>query len=87
MSKIIETEVNMFLSKPWQKFFTRFIEIDILKNSKWSEVHQLAYICKRYETFYGRKFIFSMKNAPSKCLELVLVKKMPTLSCFVLKIM
>lgn len=64
------------LSKPWQNFFARFSEIEELKNSKWTDVHQLAYICKRYKAHYGREFIFSLKNAPSKCPEIVLVKKM-----------
>jgi hypothetical protein len=64
------------LSKPWQNFFAKFSEIDHLKNSKWKELHQLAYICKRYEQHYGRKFIFSLRNAPSKCPEIVLVKRM-----------
>lgn len=64
------------LSKPWQNFFAKFKEIDTLKNCKWKEIHQLAYICKRYEAHYGRKFAFSFQGAPSKCSEIVLVKKM-----------
>ena len=66
---------TIILSKPWQKFFTRFSEIETLKNSQWKEIHQLAYIIKRYEKIYNRKFAFSFKTAPSKCTELVLVKK------------
>jgi hypothetical protein len=64
------------LSKPWQKFFAKFQEIETLKNSKWTDVHQLAYLCQRYERHYGRKFAFSLMRAPSKCTEIVLIKKM-----------
>jgi hypothetical protein len=76
MAKVEADEAFKLLSKHWQNFFTRFAEIDILKNSKWKEIHQLAYICRRYEQHYGRKFAFSMGNAPSKCTEMVMVKKM-----------
>ncbi|HVI43050.1 MAG TPA: hypothetical protein VM577_20780 [Anaerovoracaceae bacterium] len=72
----IKDDATSLLSKPWRNFFDKFAEIDQLKNSKWKEIHQLAYICRRYEQYYGRKFSFSLKNAPSKCPEIVLVKKM-----------
>ena len=68
-------EVQAKLSKPWQKFFAKFSEIDNLKNSQWKEIHQLAYITKRYEQIYHREFAFSFTGAPSKCTEIVLVKK------------
>lgn len=65
------------LSKHWQKFFNRFDEIETLKNCKWTEIHQLAYICKRYKEYYKNNFVFSLNTkAPSKCTEIVLVKKM-----------
>lgn len=74
MTSEIET-ATIILSKPWQKFFAKFSEIDNLKNSKWQDIHQLAYIVKRYEQFFNRKFAFSFKGAPSRCTEIALVKK------------
>jgi hypothetical protein len=69
-------ETKSLLTKPWQKFFARFTEIDTLKTCKWQEIHLLAYIAKRFKQHYGREFSFSIKNAPSKCQEIVLVKRM-----------
>jgi len=54
------------LSKPWQKFFKKFEEIDTIKVSEWKDVHVLAYICQRYEQQYGRKFAVTIKGAPTK---------------------
>lgn len=73
----VECEDNtlQLLSKPWQKFFAKFTEIDTLKNSQWKEVHVLAYICRRYEQMYGKKFSFSFRGAPSKCAEIYMVRK------------
>lgn len=71
-----EENLISLLPKVWQNFFNRFAEIETLKNSKWKEIHQLAYLSKRFEQFYGKKFAFSLKGAPSKCPEIVLVKKM-----------
>lgn len=64
------------LSKPWQKFLTKFNEIEIVKISQWKEVHLLAYFCKRYESLYGKKFALSFKGAPSKCNEIYIIKQM-----------
>lgn len=64
------------LSKPWQKFFAKFLDIETLRTSQWKEVHLLAYICKRYESLYKTKFAFSFKGAPSKCPEMYLVRQM-----------
>lgn len=36
----------------------------------------MAYIARRYEQLYNVKFAFSFKGPPSKCTEIVLVKKM-----------
>jgi hypothetical protein len=62
----------------WKKFFKKFEEIDdeSLKVSKWKEVHMLAYICKRYETLFGRKFAIDMKGTPSKSSDIFVIKKL-----------
>jgi hypothetical protein len=64
------------LSKPWQKFFKRFEEIETRKVSQWGDVHVLAYICKRFEQHYGRKFSVTIKNAPTKSPDIRLIKCM-----------
>lgn len=63
------------LSKPWQKFFQKFDELDEMKVSKWKDVHVLAYICKRYEKQYGHKFAVTIKGAPTKSPDMYMVKK------------
>lgn len=69
-------DVTELLSKPWQKFFAKFEEVETLKVSQWKDVHLLAYFCKRYESHYGKKFAFSFKGAPSKCTEVYMMKKL-----------
>jgi len=64
------------LNKHWQKFIAKFDEIDSLKVSQWQDVHILAYICKKYKEKFGRDFALSMKGAPSKSQDIVLVKKL-----------
>jgi hypothetical protein len=63
------------LSKHWQRFFGKFNEIDELKVSKWKPVHQLAHFSRRYEHAFGRRFAFTLRGAPSKCTEIVFIKK------------
>lgn len=63
------------LSKPWQKFFKKFEEIDTIKVSEWKDVHVLAYICQRYEKQYGRKFAVTIKGAPTKSPDMYMVKR------------
>ena len=63
------------LSKPWQKFFKRFEEIEDMKVSQWKDVHVLAYICKRYEDVYKQKFSVTIKGAPTKSPDMYMVKR------------
>lgn len=63
------------LSKPWQKFFKKFEEIENIKVSDWKDVHVLAHICKRYEKQYGHKFAVTIKGAPTKSPDMYMVKK------------
>ncbi len=76
LNMVEEINTLSLLSKPWQKFFAKFQEIETVKNSQWKEIHQLSYLTKRYENYYGRKFVFSLTGAPSKCTEIVMMKKM-----------
>jgi hypothetical protein len=64
-----------FLPKKWANFFSKFKEIEGLKNSKWKPVHHLAYIDKRFREIYNKNFAYTFRGAPSKCPEIYLVKK------------
>ena len=65
----------MELSKPWQKFFLTFSEIDKLAPAYWKEKHFLAYFCFRFEQHFKQKFSFSFNGPPSKCTEIIFIKK------------
>jgi hypothetical protein len=68
-------EIEILLSKPWQKFFAKFEEINSIKVSQWKEVHLLAYISKRFEDTFGRKFPVTIKGAPSKSTDVYQAKQ------------
>ena len=76
MAEIVDPKDG--LNVYWKKFFKKIEEIDdeSLKVSKWKEVHMLAYICKRYEIFFGRNFAIDMKGAPSKSSDIFVIKKL-----------
>ena len=69
-------EIENELPKVWQNFMNKFFEIETLKISQWKEVHFLAYICKRFEQCFGRKFPLDMRYAPSKSPNIYFIKKM-----------
>lgn len=62
-------------SKPWQKFFKKFEEIESLKVSEWKEVHILAHICKRFKQLHGVDFSITVKGAPSKSPDVYIIKR------------
>ena len=67
--------LNALPSKWWYNFFIKFDEIDSLKVSKWKHVHLLSYFTRRYEQTYNRRYAFSFRGSPSKCTEMVFIKK------------
>lgn len=69
-----EAYLNL-LSKPWQKFFKKFADIETLPNSEWKPVHQLAHFSLRYKKHFGKRFSFSIKGAPSRCTEVYMFKR------------
>lgn len=69
------TNPTLLLPKAWQNFLGRFSEIETVPLSQWRELHLLAYLCKRFENHFGKKFALSMRGAPSKCTEIFMVKK------------
>ena len=63
------------LSKPWKNFFGKFEEIDSMKVSDWKDVHVLAYICRKYENRFHRRFSVAIKGAPSKSPDMYMTKR------------
>lgn len=62
-------------SKPWVKFFSKLPEMITLPLNSWKEIHYLSYFVCKYQDFYGRKYSFSFIGSPSKCQEIILIKK------------
>lgn len=69
-------EITNQLSKPWQKFFDRLKDHQNLKPAYWNEAHLLGYLTFRFHQHYQVPFAFSFQGSPSKCTEMVLIKKM-----------
>jgi hypothetical protein len=63
------------LTKPWQKFFIKFKEIDSLPINDWKPYHYVAHFANLYNKKYNTSFSFSIKGAPSKCSEVFLMKR------------
>lgn len=68
-------EVKQLLTKPWQKFFDKLNEFEDLKVSQWKDVHVLGYILKRYKDLHDKEYSITVKNAPSKCPDMVIVRR------------
>lgn len=79
-NKEIKIEDSENISGPWKKFFLKLKDVDdpIFKDKVflWKNEHILGYMCKRFELLYGKKFLITQKNAPSKCSEMFFVRKM-----------
>jgi hypothetical protein len=63
-------------SKHWQKFFNKFLETPHIPVSNWKEHHLLGYILHRCSIAYETPLSLSFSSAPSKCEEIVFVKRM-----------
>jgi hypothetical protein len=70
------TNISEFLTKPWQKFLTKVSEYKDLDLKAWKEPQILGYFLFKYEEKYNRKFALSFKGPPSKCSEIILIKKL-----------
>ena len=75
MDKVEKIDPYDGLTKPWRKFFNRFNEIDQVLPSEWKPLHLLAYTCRRFKDTYGREYSVSIKNAPSKCPDIQIIKR------------
>ena len=74
----IQTNIKMpdqNLPKIWQNFFLKFEYLDLIKVKNWKEVHCLGYFDRLYNKHYGRKFAYSLTGQPSKCSEIVFIRK------------
>jgi len=66
-TKLLVTELSLKdqVSEHYKKFFSKFDEIDTVDIKEWKVIHLLAYLCKKYETYYGLKYSFKFdKPAP-----------------------
>ncbi len=80
MTKEITTMIDPALtdqvSDHYKRFFAKFSEADIIPVNEWKTVHLLAFICKKYETYYGLSYTFKFNHpAPSKSFEVYVIKK------------
>jgi hypothetical protein len=75
----IATDNLKSLSKPWQKFFIRLVEIDSKPINKWNEYHILSYFLRKYYEAYQIPYALTYAGAPLSCTEIKLLKKVYTL--------
>ncbi len=79
MSKTLPDEPSLSdaISIHYEKFFAKFKEIDTLPLQEWRTMHILAYICSRYEAYYGLRYTFKFNNpAPTKSYEMHIVRRL-----------
>lgn len=64
----------------YQKFFSKFPEIESLDVESWKVVHILSYFCKKYKDTYNvdYKFKFNSPN-PNKSFEVFQIKKLASM--------
>lgn len=78
-SKIQLSDVNLEdkISPYYEKFFQKFKEIDILPISEWKAHHLLAYLCQKYEEYYGFRYSFKFDDtSPTKSHEMWQMRKL-----------
>jgi hypothetical protein len=75
----IATDNLKSLSKPWQKFFIRLVEIDSKPINEWNEYHILSYFLRKYYEAYHIPYALTYAGAPLSCQEIKLLKKIYTL--------
>lgn len=67
-------------NEKYQKFFSKFEEIDSLDVSEWKPVHLLGYFCKKYQDTYNVKYQFKFNNpSPTKSFEVFQIKKLASM--------
>jgi hypothetical protein len=61
----------------WQKFFTRFPEVDTIAPRGWDNTLVIAYFCKKYKEQYQLDYTFKFNStAPSKSYEVFQIRKL-----------
>lgn len=77
---INESALTDQVSEHYKKFFNKFREIDTVSIKEWKVVHLLAYLCRKYEAYYGLKYSFRFNNpTPSKSYEVYQIKKLASM--------
>lgn len=76
--KIMQENFDLTLAPNvfYKKFFARFPEIKSLDVSEWKSVHLIAYFCELYESLYGLKYTFKFNASPTRCYEVIQIKRM-----------
>jgi hypothetical protein len=68
-------EKQTLLSKPWQKFINKMAEFSTIQAEQWEPAHTLGYFAYRFQKHFNHKYALSFQGPPSKCSEIVLIKK------------
>ncbi len=71
-----EISKQNFLSKPWEKFFLRCQSFSSIPIEQWDFYHLLGYFDFLYFQHYQYKYAYSFNAAPSRCTEIVIIKKL-----------
>jgi len=67
-------------NKNYEKFFSKFIEIDTLPIKEWKPTHLIGYFSKKYYEQYKTKYKFKFNSpVPSKCFEVFQIKKLASM--------
>lgn len=64
------------VSPAYSKWFSQFVEIEMLPVAQWKPLHVIAYWVKLYKSQYGVDYTFKFNHtAPSKSWEILQIKK------------
>ena len=72
----IQVTTLIGLSRPWQKFFAKLPEVDVLPPEQWKEFHLLSYFLKRFYQKYSFACALSFKGSPLNCMEIGILRKL-----------
>lgn len=77
MQNQIDQDVSKYPSIYWERFFSKFSEIDLLPVSEWKSLHLIAYFCKLYKNQFNTDYSFKFNsNSPSKSFETFQINKL-----------
>lgn len=76
MKKRIMENLDQLISSQYQSFFKKLEEVNNIAVKDWKVTELLGYFCQKYQEYYHFKFTFSFNGVPSKCYEMVQMKKL-----------